>query len=125
MTDLRIMNSKVLSGAFREARADFFCEVGGDYDAASSNPTAQFAPHDRFEHGHAWLPIVEAGNIGKALPAVCQEDGAVLHVEFFQRFEAIGGKAGRDHYDAAHAALGEPLDGFDGGGLEPLIATEA
>jgi len=59
------------------------------------------------------------------LAAGLEKSGAAFHADLFQRFEAIGGKAGAEDIDARHSLAGEPLQGGLGIGFEPAGAPEA
>ena len=58
-------------------------------------PARQFAADQPFQHGHACLAIVEAGQGGKVGATGGNEILAPPDRQFFQRFQAIGGKARR------------------------------
>jgi len=51
-----------------------------------------------------------------------QEHVAVLHADFFQRLEAIGGESGADHADVADTARRQRRQHFAGVGLQPASA---
>ncbi len=61
----------------------------------------------------------------KFMPAIGFEDVAVLDRDFFQRLDAIRGKARRDDGEILHPALGQSLHRLVGVGLEPLRAAKA
>ena len=65
------------------------------------------------------------GMAAKFFAAIALEHARVLDGDLFQRLQAVGGKAGRDHRKILDALLGERLDRFDGGWLEPFGAAEA
>ena len=104
----------------REACLQFFvrgrCAVG---------PLAEVV----FEEGGEALDpergIVETGDVMELLAAGLEKSGAAFHADLFQRFEAIGGKAGAEDIDARHSLAGEPLQGGLGIGFEPAGAPEA
>src|SRR5262245_42158588 len=98
--------------------------TGANIPPAKSEPGGQLAADEVLDDGHAERAVVEARDIGELLAAGRQEAGAVLHVQFLQRLEAIGGEARRDDGEAPGASLGKALHGVDGVGLEPRVAAE-
>src|ERR1700731_2212884 len=89
------------------------------------DPALKLAQHQLADDVHAGVAVVEAGDRGKLLAALVLEDLGVFLGDLFQRFQAIGGKAGHHDGDAAHAILRQLLDGLVGVGLQPLVEAEA
>ena len=56
------------------------------------DPALQLACDQIVNEHHAEFAIVEAGNRGKVLAPIFDEDLAAFDVDFKKRFEAIGGK---------------------------------
>jgi len=69
--------------------------------------------------------VVEAGNVMKHFATGMQKGFACLHVNFFQRFQAVAGKAGADNIDPFDAGLAHGNQRGLGVGLQPLGATQA
>src|SRR5262249_14608266 len=94
-------------------------------DANASNPTLELAQHELADNGHAGVAVVQAGDGGKMLAAIVPEDLSILLRDLFQRLQAIGGKAGRDHGKPFCPLFRELLDGLVGVRLQPLVIAEA
>src|SRR6266702_4911249 len=93
--------------------------------ARPSDPALQLAQHERPDHVHAGIAVIEAGDRGKLLAAIVLEYLGILPRDLLQRLQAISGEARRHHRDAAHAFLGETLHRLVGVGLDPFIIAEA
>ena len=65
------------------------------------------------------------GIAAKFSPPFALKICGVLDRDLLQRFQAIGGEAGRHHREVLHAALRQRLDGLVGVGLQPFGAAEA
>ena len=62
----------------------------------SLRPAFQFPPRHRLDDGDAVLAVIEARHRGEALvSARVLEVAGVLDADLFERFEAVGGEAGR------------------------------
>src|SRR5271154_5963721 len=72
-----------------------------------SNPALQLAQYKLADHIHARFAVVKAGDRGELLAAIMLEDLGIFLRDLFQRLQAIGGEAGRDHGNAAHTIFGE------------------
>ena len=57
--------------------------------------------------------VVQAGDVAELFAACVQKRFACFHADFFQRFQAVAGKAGADHINAFGAFFGQ----FDQRGL--------
>src|ERR1700677_1278701 len=90
----------------------------------ASDPALKLAQHQLANHVHAGVAVVEAGDRRELLTAIVLKYLGVLLRDFFQRFQAIGGEAGRDDGDAAHAVLGKLGYRLVGVGLQPLVEAE-
>lgn len=95
---------------------DFFCMIG---------PARQFAADQRFKHVDAFAEIVEARDIGKVDFARVQEAFLALNRQFFKRFEAVCGKAGREYRHLALALACQSFQRAISRGLEPFRPSEA
>src|SRR5262245_7886960 len=93
--------------------------------ASRSDPAFKLAPDHAHEHGDAVIAVVEAGDVAELLAAVIEEDLLVLHGDFAERLDAIGGEAGRDDGDPLHSVARQRLYCLVGVRLEPLGASEA
>src|ERR1700724_3696879 len=91
----------------------------------SSHPALELAHGELPDHQHAGLAVVEAGDGGEILAAVALEHMRVLDPALFERLDAIGGKALRQHDEIVHALLGQRLYRLDRIRLEPARAAEA
>src|SRR4051794_19936349 len=98
--------------------------MGRSSDPGSLDPALELAQHQRSDHIHAGVAVVEAGNRGKLLAAIVLEDLGILLRDLLQRLEAVGGKTRRDHRDAARALFRQTLHGLVGVGLQPLVESE-
>src|ERR1700722_14262035 len=70
-------------------------------------PSLQFTQHQLTDDVHAGIAVVKTRDRGKLLAAIVLEYLGVLLRDFFQRFQAICGKSGGHHGDAAHAVFRE------------------
>ena len=68
--------------------------------------------------------IVEALDVAELLAAVVEECLADLHVDLFQRLDAVGHEAGADHIDAPDSLAGQLLHRRLGVGPDPFVAAE-
>src|SRR3546814_1195688 len=64
-----------------------------------SEPSREFAPHQRLDHRHARRVGVEAGQIGEIPAPRFDELPLAANRELFERFEAVGGEARREDRD--------------------------
>src|SRR5437868_14446680 len=115
----------LLDSGFRSLRSLGRNDTRTVHAKYASYPSFELAQGDLPDHQHAGRAVVEAGNRRKILAAIFLERVRVLDRDLLQRFQTIGGKAGRDHRYAFDAAPGELADGPVGRGLEPLLAAEA
>src|SRR5262245_42843720 len=83
-------------------------------DANASNPALKLAQHELADDVDAGFGVVEARDRGKLLAAMVPENLGILLRDLFQRLQAVGGEAGRDHGQSFHALLRQLLDGLVG-----------
>src|SRR3546814_4835439 len=88
-----------------------------------SEPSREFAPHQRLDHRHARRVGVEAGQIGEIPAPRFDELPLAANRELFERFEAVGGEARREDRDAL-AGLAQGFEPGIGRGFEPFGAAE-
>src|SRR6185312_5280684 len=88
------------------------------------HPARKLAFDQPFEHGDAFGRIVEAVEQSELLAARMHEAVAPADSELLERFDAVGGEAGRCHGDAADAVLRISGERRVGGRLEPLRPAE-
>src|SRR5436190_1679509 len=93
-------------------------------ETEASCPALKLAQNKLADHVHPGLAVVQAWNEGKLLATIVLEYLGVFLRNFFQRFQAIGGKTGSDDRDTAHAVLCELLHGLVGVGLQPSVVAE-
>ena len=85
-------------------------------------PALQLAQNQLPDYVHAWIAVVQAGNGGEGLTAVVLEYLGIFLRDLFQRFQAIGRKAGRDDGQTLHAVFGQLPDRLSG--LQPQPRVE-
>src|SRR5438067_197913 len=93
-------------------------------ETEASYPALKLAQHQLADHVHPGVAVVQAWNEAKLLAAVVLEYLGVFLRNFFQRFQAIGGKTGSNDRDTAHAVLCQLLHGLVGVGLQPSVVAE-
>ena len=74
---------------------------------------------------HPGRAVVQAGDVLKLLAACVQKGFACFLVDFFQRFQAVTGKAGADQIDTLGASLCHGNQGRLGIGLQPFSFAKA
>jgi hypothetical protein len=88
---------------------------------APLDPALQLACDQIVNEHHAEFAIVQARNCGKVLAPIFGEDLAAFDVDFIERFEAIGGKPGRNDHQALGPLGRETLDHRRRIGLQPFL----
>ena len=53
--------------------------------------------------------VIQAGNIAELLPARIKKYPAILLIDFFERLQAVSGKAGTHNIHTAHTGRGQLL----------------
>ena len=53
--------------------------------------------------------VIQAGNIAELLPARIKKYPAILLIDFFERLQAVSGKAGTHNIHTAHTGRGQFL----------------
>src|SRR5512143_2260800 len=91
---------------------------------ACARPAAEVFQRDPAERVDPARMLVERGEVAEGLAAGFEKGGAAFHRQFFQGFQAVGGEAGGDDVDAAHALPAELRQGLVGVGLQPFGAAE-
>ena len=69
------------------------------------------------------MVVIQAGDVVKRFAARVKKGLARFHVDFFQRFQAVAGKAGAHHIYPLHACLAHGNERGLGVGLKPLGAA--
>src|SRR5260364_374323 len=69
--------------------------------------------------------VIHAGDAVVCAATGAQENGARADIEFFQRFQTVGGKAGTEHIDAPRFCRAKPLKQRGGCRLQPGCQSKA
>ena len=88
-------------------------------------PAGQVVQGDVLQRADPLGVVIQAGDVVKRLAARVQKGFARFLADFFQRFQAVAGEAGAQHFHTARATAGKSLQRGFGGGFEPLGFAKA